>query len=239
MPSITSVDRTGNQDIDGLLSGVAWRSGALTYSFPKSGSYYGTGYANGEPRNTFSPLDSVQMAAVRAALAQFSAVANVTFSEMTETATRHADIRLANTGVGNFSTAWSYGVNTSAAGGDVWFSNGQDYRTPTLGTYAFKTVLHELGHSLGLKHGHETGGYGAITAAHDAMEYSIMTYRSYAGQTLGGGYTNGYGSYAQTLMMFDIAALQKMYGANYTTNAGNSVYTWDAATGEMHINGVG
>ena len=40
-------------------------------------------------------------------------------------------------------------------------------------------------------------------------------------------------------MMYDIAALQQMYGANYTTNSGNTVYTWSPTTGEMSINGVG
>ena len=40
-------------------------------------------------------------------------------------------------------------------------------------------------------------------------------------------------------MMFDIAALQEMYGANYTTNGGDTVYKWSATTGEMSINGVG
>ena len=39
-------------------------------------------------------------------------------------------------------------------------------------------------------------------------------------------------------MMYDIAALQTMYGANYTTNSGNSVYVWSPTTGEMFINGV-
>jgi hypothetical protein len=40
-------------------------------------------------------------------------------------------------------------------------------------------------------------------------------------------------------MMYDIAAMQHLYGANYTTNAGNTVYTWSPTTGEMSINGVG
>ena len=30
-----------------------------------------------------------------------------------------------------------------------------------------------------------------------------------------------------------------MYGANYNTNSGNTVYTWSATTGEMSVNGVG
>ena len=40
-------------------------------------------------------------------------------------------------------------------------------------------------------------------------------------------------------MMYDIAALQQLYGANYATNSGNTVYTWSPTTGEMFLNGVG
>src|SRR6476619_4394810 len=40
-------------------------------------------------------------------------------------------------------------------------------------------------------------------------------------------------------MMDDIAALQFMYGANFTTNAGNTVYVWSTTTGEEFVNGVG
>ncbi len=43
----------------------------------------------------------------------------------------------------------------------------------------------------------------------------------------------------QTYMQYDLAALQYMYGANYNTNAGDSVYTSSQTTGEMSINGVG
>lgn len=45
--------------------------------------------------------------------------------------------------------------------------------------------------------------------------------------------------YAQTPMMYDIAALQQMYGADFATNGGNTVYRWNPATGQAVINGVG
>ncbi len=70
------------------------------------------------------------------------------------------------------------------------------------------------------------------------MAYSVMTYRSYAGGPTTG-YTNELNGYAQTYMMYDIAALQTMYGANFNTNSGNTTYSWSATTGEMFINGVG
>ena len=54
-----------------------------------------------------------------------------------------------------------------------------------------------------------------------------MSYRSYIGAPTSGGYTNGACGYPQTLMMYDIAAMQHMYGANFNFNAGNTVYKWD------------
>ena len=50
-----------------------------------------------------------------------------------------------------------------------------------------------------------------------ALEYTVMTYRSYPGpgRRGGGGYTNETWGYPQSLMMYDIAALQRIYGANF------------------------
>ena len=68
-----------------------------------------------------------------------------------------------------------------------------------------------------------------------------MTYRKYVGADPNGDSfadVEKYGA-AQTLMMYDIAALQHLYGANYNTNSGNTVYTWSPTTGEMFVNGIG
>src|SRR5207237_1723307 len=96
------------------------------------------------------------------------------------------------------------------------------------------------GHTLGLKHGHETGGVAdeAMAADRDSMEFSVMTYDSFVGAD-GTNFTNEQYGYAQSYMMYDIAALQAMYGADYTTNATNTTYTFSSTTGEMFINGVG
>lgn len=75
-----------------------------------------------------------------------------------------------------------------------------------------------------------TGYYGASTYAnsYDAMAYSIMSYSSYVGDGRQG-YTNGTWDYAQSPMLRDIAAVQHMYGANYTTRSGDTVYSWNPA----------
>ena len=64
-----------------------------------------------------------------------------------------------------------------------------------------------------------------------------MTYHSYIGDT-GGAYTyEEYGA-PQTFMISDIAALQHMYGADYSTNSGNTVYKWTPTSGKTFVNGV-
>ena len=46
-------------------------------------------------------------------------------------------------------------------------------------------------------------------------------------------------SFPQSLMMLDIAAIQYMYGANFDTNSGDTVYTFSPTTGEMSVDGIG
>ncbi|MDK1376497.1 hypothetical protein QN222_18610 [Sinorhizobium sp. 6-70] len=84
---------TTNAYINGLLGDWKWAVKDLTFRFPTSASFYGFGYGNGEPLNGFAVLNAAQQAATRAALDQFSSVANVTFTEITESATTHADLR--------------------------------------------------------------------------------------------------------------------------------------------------
>jgi VCBS repeat-containing protein len=237
VPATATYQPTGNTYTDGVLSGIKWATNFLTYSFPTNSAFYE--YAGGEPSNNFKAFNSAQQAATRSIFQMYASVVNLTFTELTETSTQHADLRLAESDAPG--TAWAYYPSTAAAGGDAWFNNSTHYYdNPVKGEYGWLTIIHELGHAMGLKHPHEaSGSFGAMPQDRDSLEYSVMSYHSYVGAPTTGYLTNEAWGYPQSLMMYDIAALQTEYGANYATNGGNTVYDWNTSTGQMFVNGVG
>jgi serralysin len=231
LAAIASVVRPSNPYTNALLGDYKWASGNLTYSFPTSSAAYNSPYYQNEP-NSILALNATQQNAAEAAFANYAAVANVTFTELTGGDVANATLRLAMSNAPG--TAWAYFPNTIDEGGDAWF-NKSDYNSPIKGNYAYATFIHEIGHALGLEHPHQNG----MPYDRDSMEYSVMTYRSYIGASTTTGYTNETWGFAQSLMMYDIAAVQQMYGANFSTNNGNTTYSWSPTTGEMMVNGVG
>ncbi|WP_203423237.1 M10 family metallopeptidase [Sinorhizobium sp. BG8] len=237
-----SVSLTGTQQIDALIYGEAWAGSTVTYAFPTSASSYNY---YGEPDNNFETLSSRQQSAVRFALdTAYGGRANDGFSvegftnlTVSVGSATTATLRYAQSDEA-LPTAYGYLPSTSAWGGDVWISSASANRSPAAGNYAWLVMLHETGHALGLKHGH-VAEYGspALPSSYDSMEYSIMTYHSYIGERSTSGFMNETYGFAQTFMMLDIAALQEIYGADYTTNAGDTVYKWKPSSGDTYVNG--
>src|SRR6478752_6259010 len=95
MAGIVAVPRSTDQDVNGLLSGYRWSATSLTYSFPGSAAFYGSEYGSGEPKDRFETLNTDQVGAARSALAAIASVTGLTFSEIRESASTHAVLRLA------------------------------------------------------------------------------------------------------------------------------------------------
>jgi serralysin len=255
-----AVAASGNALIDGLLSGVRW-NGAITYSDTNSAADYQAGYFSDQDgdgvsaqNEGYSQFTAAQMIAFHAALnqSQYTQLAGATafsveaFTNISITyqgaGTNNSTIRGANSS--DAGTAYAFYPNNSIYGGDTFFGNAYDgtsnsLKNPTAGNYAWHTMFHELGHSLGLKHGHEFGGPAntPVPAAYNSIEFTVMTYASYIGDVTGGYDYEQWGA-PQSYMMLDIQALQYMYGADFTVNSGNTLYTWDPTNGNSFINGV-
>ncbi|MFK7753784.1 MAG: M10 family metallopeptidase C-terminal domain-containing protein [Sedimentitalea sp.] len=243
-----TVDTNTNDDdqaIDAMLTGDMWDtsvSNLITYSFIDSAS--DVGYSIGA---TFAnQLSAAQQAAVALALKEYSDVANLTFEEIgDDPGENNANGTLRYGDFTGLSTAFAYYPNSFESGGDMAYLDGQ-YENPLLGTFAYHTYMHETGHALGLKHAHDVNaglGYpdvGTVPAHLDGGAYTVTTYNSFPGQNqMPAYYTNAYGNMSQSIMQLDIAAMQRMYGANYNTNNGDTTYTFSETTGEMSIDGVG
>ncbi|WP_075290292.1 M10 family metallopeptidase [Pararhizobium arenae] len=142
--------------------------------------------------------------------------------------------------LGNYSDAenggiygYSYGVgsgrtSSAALDGDFWYnlegpnSNGSSPQI-AIGSDDYNTIMHELGHSLGLEHPTdypENFDYERDAAyRQDSLQYTVMSYFS-ASET--GAVHQG--QLLKTLGLHDIAALQRLYGANMTTRTGDDTY---------------
>ena len=102
--------------------------------------------------------------------------------------------------------------------GDIWIN--EDF---TLGwsdpteqySPQFWSLLHELGHSLGLK------GDDLLSSSVDSQQFTIMSYNLLDGMDPSGSSND---AYASSLQLLDIAAIQAIYGANTSTRSGNTTY---------------
>lgn len=260
MPGPERFPLSGDTRIDALLTGYRWDETDLDYVVPVGIDPYIRDFPlYTVNRVGFDAFDASQREAVREALRQFEDVAGLTFTAGGDGTLRYAETAIVGVGSSGYGVPPLLQVENLDEDllGDVWLDNGRfddsDAAPALPGDFGAFSILHETGHALGLKHGHEPGLLGDIPGwleellldvdgpvlrePWDSHEFTVMTYRSAIGGDLGP-QPNQPGSFPQSLMMLDIQALQYMYGANFGSNAGDTTYRWNPENGRMSVNNV-
>lgn len=217
-----------------------------TFSFPTSAQDYLVvpGYPRVEEVSEFSPMNEIEKTASRIAFDLVASYTQLEFVEVASGLASAATFRLARDisfSVSNFPpNEGIYSASDSRAAGDTFIGEGNGWlSTPVFfGTDQFTTIMHEMGHGFGLKHGHDARFNGKLSADRDDVEFSIMTYAAYIGADVSTALAAHVGSSPQSFMMYDIAALQAYYGANFDAVGSTRTYTWDNTTGQQYVNGA-
>lgn len=204
----------------------------ISYSFPWAGgvtSQFTAPYGRAE--NTASvtgAVNAAQAPMIAKAFEAWSNVANIKFTPVTETADGTVgDIRVAFTSAIS-AGYWGYSLGVSDgranAHGDIWIDDTYIGQSFAPGTYNYMAMLHEIGHSLGLKHTFEAP---KIPVGFDNQRYSIMSYTSPEKVWWFNPATGRSEFLIKTPMVYDILAIQKLYGANTSYHTGADTYAFD------------
>lgn len=221
---------------------------------------------------TSTAWDAAEIAAAKAAFQNFSDIANVSFTYVNNIAA--ADFVLLESpnqggAVGSLAY-WSVGGGTLDYGGTnqtlkgwgVFNTDDNTDGTPSsvddawthtnlkIGGFGYITLIHEIGHGMGLAHPHDDGGGSdvmqGVTPNQQFDDFGDFDLNQGIWTTMS--YNDGWrtaphvpertsdpANYAfgwqGTLMALDIAVLQQKYGANTTYHTGNDTYLLPAVNG--------
>ncbi len=201
--------------------------------------------------SSFSPFSAEQRAAAHRAFALVAEVANLSFVQVADNGVEP--------GIGNQRITFrSLAVNQQYSGSaDVYqydgYSDiyGSDIILNTTGIakrienhgyfdWPFLVTIHEILHSIGLSHPGDYNGAGftyeeAAEFQQDTRQYSIMSY--WDAEKTGADHFIGDTQYVgSTPLLYDILALQTLYGANMSTRTGDTVYGFNSNTGSTPFN---
>jgi Ca2+-binding RTX toxin-like protein len=210
----------GNSFLNSLIYGSKWTGGAVTYRFVDSGG------------QTWS---SAEKTAFRTALEMFENITDIQFQEVTSGDANLMEYQVRGTTWSNPSTYADHEYPFDGVADGRFNVDHPSWPDLRVGSDGFQTIIHELGHALGLEHPHDgqqtfPGAADGDTGT-DGMNQGIWTMMSYNNGWTGEPPPNSTYGYNGVPMALDIAALQRLYGTNTTFRTGDDSYTLPTASG--------
>ena len=201
----------------------------LYYAFPAILPSYDT---TKEDALGFTSFSSVQIAQVEKALTYIASLINVKFQKTTNAAALNT-LSFANNQQ-NDSAGYALSPGDAFVDSDLFFDINTTNAKFADGTYGALTLIHEIGHALGLKHPFSTQQAGGglaeppyLATAEDKTAWTVMSY------------TDNVAQYRLQYSPLDIAALQYMYGPNPSVRSGNDTYTVSESSSNFIWDGAG
>lgn len=169
------------------------------------------------PNDVF-PFNQFQIHQAKKSMQAWADIANISFTEAIDDSV--------NLGFYNFSeksirSGFAFRPNNSRFSGIYINHLSSEIAEPTKSNYGGFTLTHEIGHSLGLKHPHNL--VNLIYNQQHTNQVSVMSY--YSESSSNADYCD---NNVSTPQLYDIAAIQYLYGANMNTRAGNTVYGFNS-----------
>ena len=199
------------------------------YAFPSTLPSYTTAK---EDAVGFASFSSIQIAQVEKALTYIASLINVNFQKTTNAAALNT-LSFANNQQTD-SAGYAMAPGDAFGDSDLFFDINASNAKFADGTYGALTLIHEIGHALGLKHpfsAEQAGGGLAdppyLPTADDKTTWTVMSYNDSTAQ------------YYLQYSPFDIAALQYIYGPNPTVRSGNDTYTVSESSSNFIWDGAG
>ncbi len=216
-----------------LDSGYRLVAGQFTYSIPGADSTW-SGYGPTDETSLpgFAYPGMNLTAAFIDAVATWDELIAPDFTRVADDAAGHGEVRVAVTDIGDENAAYAY-FPTSVGGrpGDIWLNASDLPDDWEEGSYGFTTLIHELGHTLGVDHPFVVN---TAPASLDSQRYTVMSYNwveeRYVSFSVEDGqfFANFSQPVAETPMVLDIATVQQLYGADPDTRPNDTIYTFEA-----------
>ena len=198
--------------------------GTITYSFVSAAT---VNTYNAAPTETnIEEVSEGIKQNVRQIMQNYATVLPLNFVEVSDSASSNIRIMFSDGPAKDSSDTDAYAFLPTTDGAGVIHLN-KTLDSPTdagnsPGSYSYSTLIHEIGHAMGLKHpgdyeGGEPGPF--LPLERDHSRNTVMSYNAGEQQFL----------QPSTLMPYDIQALQFLYGTRDNFNSDNTVYRFDAS----------